>query len=68
MRSTSWLGLLNALATVGLAAGIATAGREVSVTAAEDTGVISGTVASTAGPEAGVWVIAETSDLPTKFR
>jgi hypothetical protein len=29
------------------------------------TGVITGTVRSTAGPEAGVWVIAETSDLPT---
>jgi len=30
-------------------------------------GYISGTVRSTAGPEAGVWVIAETSDLPTHF-
>ncbi len=28
---------------------------------------IGGTVTSTAGPEAGVWVIAETTDLPTKF-
>lgn len=28
---------------------------------------IGGTVASTQGPEAGVWVIAETTDLPTKF-
>jgi hypothetical protein len=28
---------------------------------------ISGTVRSAAGPEAGVWVIAETTDLPTKF-
>src|SRR5215471_9707277 len=28
---------------------------------------ISGTVRSSAGPEAGVWVIAETSDLPTHF-
>src|SRR6185312_4065191 len=28
---------------------------------------IGGTVVSTAGPEAGVWVIAETADLPTKF-
>ena len=31
------------------------------------TGVIAGTVESTAGPEAGVWVIAETDDLETKF-
>src|SRR6266566_1914566 len=28
---------------------------------------IGGTVMSAAGPEAGVWVIAETTDLPTKF-
>jgi hypothetical protein len=28
---------------------------------------LSGVVTSTKGPEAGVWVIAETSDLPTKF-
>lgn len=31
-------------------------------------GVITGVVTSSAGPEAGVWVIAETSDLGTKFR
>ena len=31
-------------------------------------GVITGVVASGAGPEAGVWVIAETTDLNTKFR
>jgi len=28
---------------------------------------IGGTVSSTKGPEAGVWVIAETADLPVKF-
>jgi hypothetical protein len=28
---------------------------------------IGGTVVGTAGPEAGVWVIAETTELPTKF-
>src|SRR6202030_70151 len=28
---------------------------------------IGGVVASSKGPEAGVWVIAETTDLPTKF-
>ena len=28
---------------------------------------IGGTVVGPAGPEAGVWVIAETTDLPTKF-
>ena len=29
---------------------------------------IGGVVTSAKGPEAGVWVIAETSDLPTKYR
>ena len=29
---------------------------------------IGGVVSSAKGPEAGVWVIAETNDLPTKFR
>src|SRR5690606_12850382 len=29
---------------------------------------IAGVVTSERGPEAGVWVIAETDDLPTKFR
>ena len=28
---------------------------------------IAGTVTSAKGPEAGVWVIAETKDLPTRF-
>jgi hypothetical protein len=32
-----------------------------------DTNNIGGVVTSTKGPEAGVWVIAETSELPTKF-
>ena len=28
---------------------------------------LGGTVTSSKGPEAGVWVIAETTDLPTKY-
>src|ERR1700737_1715497 len=36
-------------------------------TVAVGTTDIGGTVVSAAGPEAGVWVIAETTDLPTKF-
>jgi hypothetical protein len=32
-----------------------------------DNGAIGGVVTSAKGPEAGVWVIAETKDLPTKF-
>ena len=31
------------------------------------TGVITGVVQGATGPEAGVWVIAETKDLPTNF-
>src|SRR5205809_5381163 len=38
-----------------------------SVTGASDPDDIGGVVTSENGPEAGVWVIAETSDLPTKF-
>ena len=41
----------------------ATAGAAVAVDA-DDLG---GVVRSSKGPEAGVWVIAETNDLPTKF-
>ena len=36
--------------------------------AADNDGVIRGAVTSTNGPEAGVWVIAETDDLETVFR
>ena len=36
--------------------------------AADNDGIIRGRVASANGPEAGVWVIAETDDLETKFR
>jgi hypothetical protein len=39
-------------------------GSEVSVDATD----IGGVVTSSNGPEAGVWVIAETTELPTKFR
>src|SRR5262245_16485949 len=52
-----------------LAAGLAwCASVQLPVAAAENTGVISGLVTSAKGPEAGVWVIAETEDTPTKFR
>ena len=34
---------------------------------AMDADDIAGVVTSAAGPEAGVWVIAETGDLPTRF-
>ena len=41
--------------------------RGRSGTVAIDADDIGGVVTSAKGPEAGVWVIAETTDLPTKF-
>ena len=38
-----------------------------SVTVQIDNDDIGGVVTSAKGPEAGVWVIAETNDLPTRF-
>jgi hypothetical protein len=51
------------MAAAGLAVCLAAAGQTVRI----DTDDIGGVVTSTKGPEAGVWVIAETTDLPTKF-
>jgi hypothetical protein len=42
-------------------------GGAASAAVALDPDDIGGTVASAKGPEAGVWVIAETKNLPTKF-
>src|SRR5206468_2527526 len=60
--------------TIGLlgvgvfAAGLATLAAQTSRDSiAIDPDDIAGIVSSTKGPEAGVWVIAETNDLPTKF-
>ena len=51
------------LVTVGL-----NAGQEPAVDVAVDPDDIGGIVEGPSGPEAGVWVIAETDDLPTPFR
>ncbi|MEE2635891.1 MAG: carboxypeptidase-like regulatory domain-containing protein, partial [Acidobacteriota bacterium] len=56
-----------AAATVMVAVGVS-ALYQGPVTAQVNDGVLTGTVTSTAGPEAGVWVIAETDDLETVFR
>jgi hypothetical protein len=56
----AWPGVL-----VYLAGPLALAQTE---TIAIDSDDIAGVVASAAGPEAGVWVIAETDDLPTVYR
>ena len=42
-------------------------GQPGSETVSVDNDDLGGVVSSTTGPEAGVWVIAETADLPTKF-
>ena len=62
--------LFLAVWTVKLAAGQASAPAhraEANKIAAAQTD-IGGVVSGPNGPEAGVWVIAETADLPTKFR
>src|SRR5690554_528379 len=52
---------------------VAAFGLSVGIAAAQEGGVlpqegrIAGVVVGDAGPEAGVWVIAETDDLPTKY-
>ena len=62
--------------TVGIAIGLAVCAGVVSGTRASqapgnalaiDSDDLAGTVTGPSGPEAGVWVIAETSDLPTPF-
>lgn len=57
-------------AAAALALVLSTAGvnaLQQSTAVAIDTDDIGGVVTSSKGPEAGVWVIAETRDLPTKF-
>jgi hypothetical protein len=45
----------------------ATSARQQAGAVAIDADDLGGVVTSSKGPEAGVWVIAETTDLPTKF-
>src|ERR1700674_1835954 len=51
------------LSVAAFAIGASVAGAPAGLRAAEISGVVTGPK----GPEAGVWVIAETTDLPTKF-
>ncbi len=46
---------------------VADAQQRSGTTAASGSDYIEGVVTSSMGPEAGVWVIAETTDLPTRF-
>jgi hypothetical protein len=62
-----------AIAVVGMAALFTAAPAHLSAQQKADPAIaiggndLGGVVTSAIGPEAGVWVIAETSDLPTKF-
>lgn len=56
-------GCIAALTAIALAACLSTSAGDGSIGASD----LGGTVSSANGPEAGVWVIAETTDLPTKF-
>ena len=69
MRAKRPLSLLAAAVTViALMAVGATLGTGTDKKAPPKTGVIKGKVATGKTPEAGVWVIAETDDLPTPYR
>jgi hypothetical protein len=52
------------MAAAGIAAILAACAAQMTGSGGSDIG---GTVAGAGGPEAGVWVIAETNDLPTRF-
>jgi hypothetical protein len=58
---------LSTVAAVGLAAWLAPLQAGAQTAVAIDNDDIGGVVSGPHGPEAGVWVIAETSDLPTRF-
>ena len=60
-HSIGWPASFALIAAIALLAGCQSAGVPI------DNDDIGGVVASAEGPEAGVWVIAETTDLPTKF-
>ena len=56
-----------ALGSTVLALSMAIGASQAPPTVATDDDDIGGVVTSSKGPEAGVWVIAETTELPTKF-
>ena len=58
---------LSTAAAIGLAAWLAPVQGSAQTAVAIDDDDIGGVVTGPSGPEAGVWVIAETNDLPTQF-
>ena len=63
----SRLGLLAVVGMLATALSCADMQQSTENAVAIDADDIGGVVTSATGPEAGVWVIAETTDLPTKF-
>src|SRR5262245_18377755 len=63
-----WFAGCAAAVAVASVLGALTAAQSGSAGVRPDGNDIAGVVASAKGPEAGVWVIAETTDLPTGFR
>jgi hypothetical protein len=63
MLGASFAALLNGLSLFPVSAFAAPATAQIRIDADD----IGGTVTGAKGPEAGVWVIAETRDLPTRF-
>jgi len=60
--------MITALSVVTIRAALAPQARQGAAPAVSiDANDIGGVVTGASGPEAGVWVIAETADLPTKF-
>src|ERR1700676_174637 len=67
MRMLSHLGAAALVLILGSDFGTACAQQSPGETPRIDEHAIGGTVTGAQGPEAGVWVIAETTGLPTKF-
>jgi hypothetical protein len=63
MKRKASIGMLGASFVALVAAAAPTAAQQVAI----DNDDIGGVVTGAKGPEAGVWVIAETRDLPTKY-
>ena len=70
MIAMKWLtsiGMSAAVAAIAVGAAATAVEQQDAAAAAIDKDDLGGVVASAKGPEAGVWVIAETTQLPTKF-
>ena len=66
-RRLLYLGVVVVAMAVVLAPVLVGLNAQQSAAVSIDNDDIGGVVTSTKGPEAGVWVIAETTDLPTRF-